>query len=263
MKVRVLLVAITVLFIAMLTNQSYAKIDPKTIVGLWLFDEGSGKSVKDSTGNVKNGEIINAKWVDGKFIKALEFEGAANESYVSIPHSDILNQEIFTVAAWINVPGTSGWQTILAKDAMDIGAEELRTYGMFVISGQTGVHYSFKSKNKTHNTVNGKAAVADGKWHHVAMTYDGTTLRGYVDAVKDAEQAFAGPPIMHNGALNVGGEIKGRYNLKGTIDEVCILKVALDEAGIKTLMNGLANVISVEPSSMSLTSTWGAIKKQK
>lgn len=238
---------------------SYA-INKSDFVGVWLFDEGSGKSVKDSTGNAKNGEAINAKWVDGKFGKALEFEGGAGESYVSVPHAETMNQEVFTVAAWVNVPGPSGWQTILAKDAMDIGAEELRTYGMFVISSQTGIHYSFKNKNKTHNTVNGTAIVANGKWHHVAMTYDGTTLRGYVDAIKDAEQAFAGPPIMHNGALNIGGEIKGRYNMKGAVDEVCILKVVLDEDGIKTLMNGLAKTMPVEPSLFSLTNTWGAIK---
>ncbi len=254
-------IIITFLITVIPSLDCYA-VNREDFAGVWLFDEGSGESVKDATGNNKNGKVINAKWVNGKFGKAIEFTGGADESYVSIPHSDILNQEIFTVAAWINVPGTSGWQTILAKDAMDIGAEELRTYGMFVISGQTGIHYSFKSKNKTHNTVNGKAVAADGKWHHIAMTYDGNTLRGYVDAVKDAEQAFAGPPIMHNGALNIGGEVKGRYNMKGAIDEVCILKVVLDEAGIKTLMEGLSGIMPVEPSSLSLTSTWGAIKSK-
>ncbi len=249
-------------FISLVISLSCYALNKADFVGVWLFDEGSGEFVKDSTGNVKNGSVINAKWVNGKFGKALEFEGGANESYVSVPHSDILNQEIFTVAAWINVPGPSGWQTILAKDAMDIGAEELRTYGMFVISGQTGIHYSFKSKNKTHNTVNGKGVAADGKWHHIAMTYDGAILRGYIDAVKDAEQAFAGPPIMHDGALNIGGEVKGRYNMKGAIDEVCILKVVLDENDIKLLMNGLSNLMPVEPSSISLTTTWGAIKNK-
>lgn len=258
----ILCVVVLMSFIALtipLTSYSIVKSD---FVGVWLFDEGGGDSVRDSSKNVKDGKVINAKWINGKFGMALEFEGGAGESYVSIPHSDVMNQEIFTVAAWVNVPGPSGWQTILAKDAMDIGAEELRTYGMFVISGQKGVHYSFKNKNKTHNTVNGTAVVADSKWHHVAMTYDGTTLRGYVDAVKDAEQAFAGPPIMHNGALNIGGEVNGRYNMKGAIDEVCILKTVLDEAGIKNLMSGLSGILPVKPSSDRLATTWGLIKSK-
>jgi len=43
MKVKCLLMVVVVLFIAgMLTTQSYAKIDPDTIVGMWLFDESKG-----------------------------------------------------------------------------------------------------------------------------------------------------------------------------------------------------------------------------
>ena len=29
---------------------SYAKIDPKTVAGIWLFDEGNGKTTKDLSG---------------------------------------------------------------------------------------------------------------------------------------------------------------------------------------------------------------------
>lgn len=239
------------------SSRGYA-VKKTDFVGVWLFDEGSGESVKDAIGNAEKGKVINGKWVSGKYGKALEFSGIG-ESYVSVPHNDSMNQEIFTVAAWINVPASSGWQTILAKDAMDIGAEELRTYGMFVISGQTGIHYSFKDKSKSHHTMNGKGTAADGKWHHVAMTYDSKTLRGYLDGALDAEQAFAGPPIMHNGALNIGGEINGRYNMKGSVDEVCILKVVLDENGIKDLMKGLSEIMAIELSG-KIAATWANLK---
>ena len=41
MKVRYLLIGVVVLYVAgVLTASSYAKIDPKTCVGAWLFDEG-------------------------------------------------------------------------------------------------------------------------------------------------------------------------------------------------------------------------------
>ena len=60
----------------MLTSISYAKIDPKAIVAVWLFDEGAGKVAKDSSLNGINGEFMgNPKWVKGKFGKALEFDG--------------------------------------------------------------------------------------------------------------------------------------------------------------------------------------------
>ncbi len=44
------------------------------IITAWLFDEGTGKVVKDDSGNGYDGEITGGKWIDGKFGKALEFD---------------------------------------------------------------------------------------------------------------------------------------------------------------------------------------------
>ena len=42
----------TIMFV---TNSSYAQIDPDTIVGAWLFDEGKGKVAEDLSGGQHNG----------------------------------------------------------------------------------------------------------------------------------------------------------------------------------------------------------------
>ncbi len=51
----------------------------KDLVGLWAFDEGTGNKVKDLSGNGNDGTISGAKWVDGKFGKALEFHGDGDQ----------------------------------------------------------------------------------------------------------------------------------------------------------------------------------------
>ena len=58
-----------------LTAQSGAEIDPETITGLWLFDEGAGKVAIDSSGSGLDADITKPEWVDGPFGKALEFDG--------------------------------------------------------------------------------------------------------------------------------------------------------------------------------------------
>ena len=64
-----------------------AKSDQE-LVAEWHFDEGSGSVVKDSSGNGNDGTIHGAKWVDGKYGKALSFDG--NGDYVEItPRSDV------------------------------------------------------------------------------------------------------------------------------------------------------------------------------
>lgn len=71
------------------------------------FDEGSGKEVKDLSGNNNNGIITRAKWVEGKFGKALEFNGASNNdnkvNFVEVADSPSLAiTDNITIEAWVN-----------------------------------------------------------------------------------------------------------------------------------------------------------------
>jgi hypothetical protein len=233
------------------------ELDTADMVGIWLFDEGTGDIARDSSGNNHDGEIFNATWVEGKYGRALEFEGNGN-SIVKVPHFDELNLEIFTIAAWIKVPELGGFQGIIAKDGIDPGGT-LRTYGIFVIQNQAGIHYSFRDAAGTHQTVNGSAVAADGTWHHVTMTYDGTTMNGYVDGNLDIQRAFSGPPITNDGALTIGSDEPGDYFLKGIVDEVYVIRIPLVEEEIAQLMSEQYKV-SVEARG-KLATTWGGIRE--
>ena len=66
------LVMISLMFI----GQSQARIDPTTIVGMWLFDENSGQIATDASGKGNNGKLVNQpKWIKGQFGSALQFDG--------------------------------------------------------------------------------------------------------------------------------------------------------------------------------------------
>src|SRR3990172_1386348 len=64
-------------------------------IGLWRLDEGSGSIASDSSGNGNNGTLNNAIWIDGKFEKALRFNGA--DSIVSVNDSNSLEPQQITV----------------------------------------------------------------------------------------------------------------------------------------------------------------------
>ena len=89
MKVRLVWIGMVVLFIAgVLAVSSDAVLDPETIVGIWKFDEGKGNTTKDSSGNGNDGTLMEKpKWVDGKFGKALEFDGT---SFVNMGNNVVL-----------------------------------------------------------------------------------------------------------------------------------------------------------------------------
>jgi len=70
------------------------------VVALWLFDEGSGDTAKDSSGNGHDGKIMSTpKWVDGMFGKALSFNGKDN--YVDPGAFSIAYNNAYTQMLWV------------------------------------------------------------------------------------------------------------------------------------------------------------------
>ena len=148
------------------------------LVGAWLFDENQGDTAKDASRNGHTGDIIGAKWIQGKIGTALEFDGKGN--IVEIPHDKAFDLTAYTASAWIKTQPTGKWQTVFGKEPIDGNP---RNYGVYV-AGDTkllGVNYTTGGAWKTAFS---KTVAADGKWHHVAATYDGKMLRAYMDGVK-------------------------------------------------------------------------------
>ena len=116
MKTRVLSISALVLFIVgTLAVSSYAILDPDTIVGIWKFDEGKGDTTKDSSENGNDGELKNKpKWVDGKFGKALEFDGS---SFVDMGNDESLQFDgNVTIVFWVKPESVSaGRQNLVCK----------------------------------------------------------------------------------------------------------------------------------------------------
>ncbi len=70
------------------------------LVGWWRFDDGSGTTAMDSSGNGNDGTLNGgAQWTDGQIGGAIQFNGS--DSFVAAPHIP-LNSQSFTIAMWVN-----------------------------------------------------------------------------------------------------------------------------------------------------------------
>jgi hypothetical protein len=104
MKRSISLITVSFIISLILTAQSIAALDSETVVGMWLFDRGTGKVAEDSSENGNDGEFKGSpKWVTGKFGKALEFDGA--DDWVNMGNNPILKPETnadgnVTFVAW-------------------------------------------------------------------------------------------------------------------------------------------------------------------
>jgi len=83
----------------------------------------------------------------------------------------------------------------------------------------------------------GTGALTANTWAHLAATYDGATMRLYVNGVLVASRAQAGASATSANPLQIGGDsIYGQY-FTGMIDEVRIYNRALSVTEIQTDMN--------------------------
>ncbi len=97
---------LTIVFISMViiglmfSSLSRAAVDPETAVGIWLFDEGDGNNVKDTSGKDNHGAIVgDPEWVAAKIGKGLDLDGL--DDHVEVPDSDTLDiDEALSIVAW-------------------------------------------------------------------------------------------------------------------------------------------------------------------
>lgn len=255
------LIILAVFVMGLLCGFSMAQNPPEALVGAWLFDGNNAQKAEDASDNSHDGEILGPKRILGKYGSALEFDG--KDDIVEISHHEAFDLLTYTVMAWINVPGPNGeWQqTVVGKGLLPAGTS--RTFGLFVQNEAgglvLGVNYT---SNNNWQSANGTTVVADGEWHHVAITYDGEALRGYTDGVMEAELATVSVPDHNADPVRIGRWSGARGDfIKGTIDEVAILNQALSEEEIKNAMSGLTSALelAVEPSG-KLATTWSYLK---
>jgi len=230
-KLTMVYVSLIIIFL-MFTSMGNAKIPSDAIVGIWLFDEGTGEVAKDASGNGHDGEIKGGvKWVNGEFDGALSFPGEP-ESYVLIPNQDSLVLTTWSITAWVKLEKSGGqWQRILDK----YGAPG-SNYGLG--TDDTNVLFvSFTHGARVWSELHAKTKVADGKWHHVAGTYDKKAVRAYVNGIFDAELAATDIPNDVPEPVRIGG---GSADFaKGIIDDVGLFNVALSLEEINDIMKSL------------------------
>ncbi|PYN84021.1 MAG: hypothetical protein DMD96_00005 [Candidatus Rokuibacteriota bacterium] len=205
------------------------------LVAAYAFNEGSGQTVSDASGNNNTATLGGGvAWTSqGRFGNALVFNGA---DFVSLPAAAALDlTTAMTLEAWVYPTATSGtWSTILLKEQP--GA---LVYALYAASptNQPSTVFNTATTASGERIVAGAAPLPLNAWSHLVATYDGTTLRLYINGSLVGTQPVAGAIVTSTGALRIGGNnVWGEY-FQGLVDEVRIYNRALSPAEIQTDMN--------------------------
>ncbi len=259
MRKLILMLALTCLMAWMLPQVCIAEIDPETAVGVWLLDEGGGKITKDFSGKDHDGTINGAKWKDGKFGKALEFDGGQWVSVDSTPELQV--GEELTMMAWFFATDIGDWRQLIAK------SDE---YLLRIDPPGEGNRMSSFVKPGGGWEPRASANVPDeDTWIHFAATYDSNAKNEHLVVYVNGERAGAstrpGGIAVTANPVEIGRWGGGSYFV-GIIDEAAIFNTVLSEDDLKAIAdNGLAKALgglAVAPTN-KLATTWATLKANR
>ena len=233
---------------------------PAGLVAAYGFNEGSGTTVTDASGNGNNGTITNATWVTtGKYGGALKFNGTS--ALVTIPDAASLHLSTgMTLEAWVN-PSTvnANWRDVIYKGNDNFYLEATSSNASLPDAGMIA--------GGSYADAFGTAKLTASAWSFLTETYDGSTLRLYVNGTQVASTAHTGAISTSTNPLQIGGDsIYGQY-FAGLIDNVRVYNLALTAAQIQTdqataitsgppSQPGTLTATAVSPSEVDLS--WGA-----
>ncbi len=216
-------------------------------VGYWKFDEKTGQTVADVSGNSSNGTLgadgsvatDDPVWANGKYGGSLNFDGSNDFVNISDPASGILDiTGQISISAWIKY--TSGtYRAIVSKGA---GSCSTNCPFDFYVSN-TGNLTLVRSGAVVWYGVNSTTTVPAGQWVHVAATADGQFIRTYINGIEQPGATIAGSqvsyitPTANASAVRIGLRADSVTKMLGQIDDLRIYNYTRNNSQIIEDMN--------------------------
>jgi hypothetical protein len=188
------------------------------VLAQWTLDEGAGQVAGDASGHGSSGQLgasadpdgADPDWIAGHDGgSALAFDGA---SFVTVPDTGLLEPQEIAVDAWVRRAGSPGrWRYVLSKGSLQC---DRSAYGLYSGFGGGMAFYVSSQSQYTISPEVSSAIVWDGAWHHVIGSYDGGSVRLWIDG----SQVGAGTPASM--AIGYANGSKGIYigTYRGTCD---------------------------------------------
>ena len=192
------------------------------LVGYWGFDEGTGGTADDYSGNDNDGSISGAVWtLDSREGNALYFDG---DDMVDLGLSTfgIGQTNSFSISCWFKYEGTEGGYLVRRGDYVHPYMIECTPTGRINTNVRT----------TGTNALTGSTGITPGEWYHCVMTYEDGARVTYINGVLDAGNVVTGAPYLNPGANTRVGEA-----FTGVIDELKIYNRALSESEVQDLFN--------------------------
>jgi len=197
------------------------------LVGWWRFDEGSGRTAVDSSGNGNDGTIYGASWVEGKHGNALSFDGVDDLVEFGSRSSLHLGTGDFSCSLWVK-------QDSRAAFPFDfIYSRGLSAHWYIRALSQTAIQVGLN--DGTNRQFIDYAVNLWNKWVFIAVVRDGRLLHVYLNGIAqtDLDLAYVGAIDDETSILRLAyNDLTGKHG-KCLLDDVRIYNRILTAKEIK------------------------------
>jgi len=211
-------------------NKSSIPID-----GLVAYYPFNGNA-NDESGNGNNG-ITNGgmSWGIDRFGNengAASFNGT--NAYISIPNSFSIQSptNALTISSWIYI---NNFYNGVAPVCHKSNTTEYGQYGIQIYN-RDGAWAFHETTQRGSSTVSGSYIFQKGEWYHLAISWDGNTIKYFINDVLNGTRTLIGPLIMDSFPLEIGRDTPGQTEyLNGRLDDFRIYNHALSDTEIQAL----------------------------
>ncbi|MFB6208338.1 MAG: LamG-like jellyroll fold domain-containing protein [Candidatus Nanohaloarchaea archaeon] len=206
-------------------NNTDCPTKPAGLAGFWALDE-SGGAAWDHIGNNHGNLNGVTQGVSGVVGPAYGFDGSS--SYIQVPHSEELEMSDtnrVTVSAWVyHDTDQSGWTAIVQKSDTSYNLQLDNNVPVFTVY------------DGDWSTASASSALQTGRWYHLAGTFDGSTVRIYVNGQLNGTASATGIADASGWDVGIGENLDatGRH-FDGRIDQVRIYERQLSQDEIQAL----------------------------
>ena len=223
----------------------------------WLkFDEASGTTAADASGNGWTGTLLNAdgttNWVAGKMGNAVDLNGVSQ--YLTLPAGVVNGLTNFTISTWVNLDAVgansqvfdfysgTAYMQLTPKD----GTGGTVSFGIWTAAGGG-------------EGIAGHSALPTGAWTQVAVTLNGTTGILYVNGVEVGRNSAMPMTPSSMGATTQNNLGKSEFSnpyINGRMDDFRIYADALDSASVAALYAAPPSSIASMPVNLTATAVY-------
>lgn len=250
--------------LAVFATKKIVPIDAANLLGQWTFDEGTGSTAKDYSGNNYNGTFGSAvaglggsaagvlgtalpTWTTDRYgnaNKALAFNKGAK---VTIPYNSALNPQKMSVSVWVKVAEKKDGNRFMGLHSWNGFKFEIQGGNLPFFTGNTAT--------ATYDRDDAGTAVDLNKWYNLAVTFGDGKTTFYINGVSvkawdntpgtlklvtghdlvfgvDSSK-YAATTTNYDADKIIPAEWGGFFN--GSLDEIRIYKSVLTDSQVKSI----------------------------